>query len=129
MMSQLLKGDRICRDCHRKRGAVWAKNNRDKVRFKNRKRYHSVTRYKMYGVSPDWYDKKFLEQNKCCAICKRTESANKRTFAIDHCHKTGIVRGLLCIRCNAGLGQFLDNEENIINALQYIRRYKHEEKA
>lgn len=61
------------------------------------------------------------KQNNRCEICKSLNSSKKH-FHVDHCHKTGKVRGLLCRKCNTGLGFFDDNPELLIKAAEYINR-------
>lgn len=66
-------------------------------------------------------------QNNVCKICSKPEtfitynSPKIRKLSIDHCHKTGKVRGLLCNRCNKGLGQFEDNLELLEKSLAYLK--------
>lgn len=55
---------------------------------------------KKYGVGLDWYNQKLKEQNYSCAICKKHESQFKKRLSLDHDHKTGEARGLLCFWCN-----------------------------
>jgi nitrate/TMAO reductase-like tetraheme cytochrome c subunit len=66
-----------------------------------------------FGINEQIYNEMLLKQNNSCAICKKTNSGDKRTknLAVDHCHKTGIIRGLLCAACNKGLGLFEDSEK------------------
>lgn len=70
---------------------------------------------KFFGISIDQYDVMFKSQNGCCAICGEQEKAiDKRTnkpraLAVDHCHKTGKIRQLLCNRCNHVLGLIKDS--------------------
>ena len=67
------------------------------------------------------------KQNGVCAICKRPEKTidrkqNKfRRLAVDHCHNTDKIRGLLCFECNTGIGKFKDNPQLIERAAEYIR--------
>jgi len=61
------------------------------------------------------------EQNGVCAICSGV-SKNK-SLAVDHNHVTGIVRGLLCDRCNRGLGNFQDSPKYFRRALEYLGTY------
>jgi hypothetical protein len=61
-------------------------------------------------------------QNNACAIC----GAMDRRFVIDHCHKTGIIRGILCHNCNAGIGMLQDSPEIISSALWYLELTSHE---
>ena len=59
----------------------------------------------MYGISVDDYDRMFLEQRGRCRICGSDKPGkHKRHFSVDHDHANGRVRGLLCVRCNVGLG-------------------------
>lgn len=61
-------------------------------------------------------------QNGGCAICGATEPGGRtRYFPVDHCHTTGIVRGLLCTKCNRGLGLFNDDPERVARAVMYLK--------
>ncbi len=71
-----------------------------------------------YGLTLEQYDKLEKMQKGKCAICRSTE-LNKK-LAIDHCHKTGKVRGLLCSNCNNGLGKFKDSKKLLVKALKYL---------
>ena len=81
------------------------------------------------------YDKMLAEQNGRCAIClvpepnrinhlsRRSRSQKKdRRFHIDHNHKTGEIRGLLCYTCNIGLGMFKDFPGHFISAFSYLSK-------
>ncbi len=63
-----------------------------------------------YGLSPDAYDAMLVEQGGRCACCGEPFSGptkdGKRSVCVDHCHKTGRVRGLLCSGCNVAIGKF-----------------------
>lgn len=61
------------------------------------------------------------KQGGVCAICKKKCSSG-RALAIDHCHKTNKVRGLLCTRCNRGLGFFLDRPDLLVKASEYLKQ-------
>lgn len=78
-----------------------------------------------YGITLDEYDLIFDEQGGLCAICgKAEESRNNQgvigRLQVDHDHETGKVRGLLCQKCNRGLGFFDDNISKLINAAKYL---------
>lgn len=62
-------------------------------------------------------------QNGVCAICANTCNTG-RNLAIDHNHETGAIRGLLCTKCNQGIGQFNENKELFFKAVEYLERYK-----
>jgi len=82
-------------------------------------------RLKKYGLTVKDYTKMFRQQGKGCAICGKPPK--KRRLAVDHSHKTGKVRGLLCYHCNRGLGWFYDNEEYLTKAAAYIFRSNRKE--
>ena len=66
----------------------------------------------------------FEEQAGCCAICRRKLKIfgrdKGRTAALDHCHYSGFVRGLLCVQCNSALGLFGDNPATLTRAVLYL---------
>lgn len=62
------------------------------------------------------------KQNSCCAICN-TKLAENKDIHVDHCHTTGMVRGLLCRGCNLGLGNFFDNIQALTEAIKYLQKY------
>ena len=75
-----------------------------------------------YGITPLQYDEMFEAQNKSCAICGTKKPGGRtKLFFIDHCHSTGKVRGLLCMRCNTGLGLFMDSKKFLANAISYLK--------
>lgn len=69
------------------------------------------------------YNQMFESQAGCCAICLRHQSEFKKGFAVDHDHTTGRVRGLLCINCNKGLGNFYDNLDKLEAAKRYLKYF------
>lgn len=105
----------------------WRKNNPEKVKalkvrwYKNNKeRYKHYELKKKFNISIDYYNLLLKKQNNVCAICGGTDTKN---LAVDHDHKTGKVRGLLCHRCNLGLGCFNDDIELIKLSIKYLRSY------
>lgn len=80
-------------------------------------KYEKKRRFSRYGITEDIYDDMLSEQDNECSICKN--EFTKRPH-IDHCHTTGVVRGLLCGQCNTALGLFKDSEENLANAIKYL---------
>jgi hypothetical protein len=79
---------------------------------------------KMYGVDLDWYNTQSKKQNHLCAICGQPENAiihgKKISLAVDHCHDTGKVRGLLCRKCNNAIGAFKHDKYIIQQAIKYL---------
>ena len=84
---------------------------------------------KKYGITPDDYDRMLDEQVWKCAICNRRPEEKEKRLAVDHCHKTGIVRQLLCGGCNLMLGCAKDNPATLRKAADYVEKWvaKHAE--
>lgn len=76
-------------------------------------------RFKRYGITMADYDRMLSSQNFSCAICGLV--AQERELHIDHCHDTGIIRGLLCDQCNTGIGKLRHSPENFLRAARYLR--------
>jgi hypothetical protein len=78
-----------------------------------------------YGISEAAFLQMVKQQDNCCAICGQSgEPDDNRittNLVVDHNHKTGKVRKLLCHKCNKGLGQFLDDPELLDKAASYLR--------
>jgi len=79
-----------------------------------------------YKMSVEEFNRFRKEQNSCCAICqteleiKEGSTFRSKNVAVDHCHKTGNVRGLLCSACNTGLGLFRDDLTLLRSAIAYL---------
>lgn len=82
-----------------------------------------------FGLSLEAYEKMHEAQNGLCAICHKPETAKNnydavtRKLAVDHCHKTGKIRQLLCTLCNQGLGSFKDDPVLIQAAIEYLKSH------
>lgn len=74
-----------------------------------------------YGITEADYLGMLLSQQGTCAICNREERHGKR-LSVDHDHQTGQIRGLLCSDCNFGLGNFGDDPDTLLRAVDYLRR-------
>jgi hypothetical protein len=96
-----------CLVCHNKIST----RNRIKVDGSTRN-YHLKRRY---GLTEDDVKQLIAQQGGVCAVC-RIENPEH----VDHCHRTGKVRGVLCFNCNGGLGQFKDDIDRLINAIAYL---------
>ena len=73
---------------------------------------------KKFGLTEEQVGHMYEEQNGRCRICGRTEGESKQSFCIDHDHTTGIIRGLLCVRCNLGLGFVEHHFDKIMEHLE-----------
>ncbi len=74
-----------------------------------------------FGISILEYESILSSQNGVCAICKSASPDRfHKNLSVDHCHKTGVVRGLLCTNCNTGLGRFKDDTKLLEAAITYL---------
>jgi len=76
-----------------------------------------------FGITNDDYNKLFNEQNGKCKICGIHKNQLNKNLCVDHNHNSGKIRGLLCQKCNAGLGAFNDQTTIISSALNYLQSY------
>lgn len=83
-----------------------------------------ATLRKKYGISADDYDKLFAQQGNVCAICGGTESKGYGAMHVDHNHKTGGIRGILCQACNVTLGKMQDSPELLRKAADYLEKHR-----
>ena len=77
---------------------------------------------KNYGMTEEEYNKKIKESGNCCEICGGTNQ-NGDSLCIDHNHKTHENRGLLCHKCNNGVGHFKDDVTLLRKAIDYLNKY------
>lgn len=91
------------------------KEYKKKYTVENKEKYKELKRRWVYGLPLGSYDKMLEEQNNKCAICME-----RKSLVIDHDHKTGNVRGLLCMSCNSALGKFKDSELILASAIRYL---------
>jgi hypothetical protein len=97
--------------------AAWKKKNPEKVL---NKRY-----LERYGITYEQYKEMLKEQNHKCYICGTDEVDSRNgKLCVDHCHKTGQVRKLLCHNCNCGLGHFSDSVDTLTAALDYLKSHR-----
>jgi hypothetical protein len=102
----------------------WDENNKDRRLANARK----ATLKSVYGITEADYEAMQEAQNNLCAICNKPQSELRNKYVgsptkrldIDHCHKTNIVRGLLCRRCNTGIGLFFESPELLNKAVEYL---------
>lgn len=79
---------------------------------------------RVYGITLADYESMLEDQDHSCAICGKTSDEEGQRLAIDHCHSTSKVRGVLCSNCNKALGLFNDNPDLLCNAAEYLSKYK-----
>lgn len=129
----------MCWDCYSSAygKSRWVKykktltENRQRLRKENPERFAAYERkYKhsheskrlmrKYGITLAFYNELLAKQHGKCAICGGGNGTHK--LAIDHCHATGRVRGLLCKRCNTAIGMLNDNPDLLLRASDYVRQ-------
>jgi hypothetical protein len=110
----------------------WKKENKDKVntsRRASRKRNPDTQRaskYRLsYGITLEEYDAMFASQEGKCYICKVHQSALKNKLCVDHRHRDGKVRKLLCRKCNSSAGLMQENIQNIRALADYLEGYEY----
>ena len=96
-------------------------------RAENPTHYYEIERRskfkRQYGITVEDYDRMLEAQGGGCAVCDVKEPGGRtKYFAVDHCHGTGRVRGLLCTKCNRGLGLFNDDTARLLAAANYLER-------
>jgi len=100
---------------------LWYQNNKARALATARR-----LKLKQYGLTLETFEAMLIAQDGRCAACDRvmTTPCSKAHTAtmVDHCHKTGKVRGLLCRRCNMAIGQFCDDPDLLIQAASYLIR-------
>ena len=99
-----------CKKCLALQKQQYYKDNPDKAKHRNLKTF--------YGIDYKQFSEMVLLQNGLCSICKKSDR-----LCVDHCHKTGKVRGLLCNNCNFGIGQFQDNVSVLEGAISYLQSH------
>lgn len=89
--------------------------------------YQRAYRKIVAPVKSKMYDQMFEAQNGVCKICGNPETHRRngriKALAIDHCHKTGVIRGLLCCDCNTGIGKLKDDPRVLRQAAEYLENY------
>lgn len=79
---------------------------------------------KKYNLTLEQYSEMLQKQDNKCAICGIDRKDCKKDHAVDHCHTTGKIRGLLCENCNRALGKFKDSTDLLHKAIEYLEKYK-----
>jgi hypothetical protein len=95
----------------------------------NSDRIKSLKLLSKYGITLSEYQTTLDLQGGKCAICNEGETARSnagyvKNLAVDHCHTTGEVRGLLCNRCNVGIGYLNDDVVRLHSAIKYLNKEK-----
>jgi hypothetical protein len=120
---------------------TWVKSNPDKVRSQwqksiqknkeqrkarsrkaykeNPERFKNTNLKSKYGITLKEYNELLFKQNGVCEICSQ-KCKTGFSLSVDHCHRTGKVRGLLCVECNTGIGKLKDSPKLLFKAISYL---------
>lgn len=116
-----------CKSCYS--SYQYSEKNKEKTRIRNVKKekrrdgYHvEYALMKKYGITVKQYEEMAISQEYKCKICLEEKKGDKRMLYVDHCHKTGKIRGLLCQKCNSGIGLFSDNIIFLERAIDYLTK-------
>lgn len=115
----------------KKRMAAYYQANRDSIIDKSKKAYRRdpeahwayMLKYK-FGITANQYNAMLEAQKGLCQICGKRPSGRFKRLAVDHCHKTNKIRGLLCSRCNRAIGALEDSSEVLSQAVRYLEKFK-----
>lgn len=123
----------VCKECRkadqtarRRRDPAAHKANMERWKANNPEAYalyRKRARLKRYGITPEQYDQLLTEQGGKCTICGANECVTGREFAVDHCHTTGKIRGILCGPCNVGIGMLGEDLSRIEKAHSYLQSH------
>jgi len=103
----------ICKPCNTTKATKWKRDNPEKAKDQQYQR--------KYGISYSDYEYLLSKQDKKCDICDtRFEDAQRGILFVDHCHKTGKIRGLLCQNCNTAIGLLQDDPSLCVKAEKYL---------
>ena len=110
----------LCKSCYSLKQIPISKEYRD-INKERVNQYHRKNKMKTrYGITVEEYDRLFLKQEGKCKICGTTDTSPNKNFAVDHCHTTKVIRGLLCGACNKALGLMQDDVTRLTSAIQYL---------
>ena len=121
-----------CKKCLTRVNNEYRKDNKEKIQLikkreyrKNEGRYRDYNLKRTYGISLEDYNKTLEKQEGNCYICKSKKTTRKNNrLDVDHCHKTGKVRGLLCSYCNSLIGNCKESIDILQNAIEYLEYHR-----
>ena len=113
---------------HRRHIREYNKRWLEQAKEKDPLRYRRIYLKQRYGISHEEFEDAVAAQNGVCAICGCPPDGRFGVLVIDHDHKTGAVRQLLCTSCNRGLGVFKDDPQKLYRAAEYLARWNETQK-
>lgn len=113
-----------CKACHKEVHQSWVEGNPDKVRgYRAKDKWTLHKRCSRHGITVEEFWSIYEEQDGTCPVCDKAIEAEDS--AIDHNHKTGEVRGILCKSCNRALGLLGDNPDTMFRGFTYLQDKGH----
>jgi hypothetical protein len=116
-----------CKPCHSEYSKVWKRRKYAETPSDVRSAANRKWALKsMYGVTVEQYNEMLAAQRGGCAICGSPDSgrSDRLVLYVDHDHRTDAVRGLLCMKCNNGIGQLGDDPDRLVAAAAYLLQHK-----
>jgi hypothetical protein len=119
-----------CKTCAYRDRSEYEKLHKDKISAGKKRRYWANPARvrdkrisKNHDIPIGTYDRMLADQKGVCAICGRSDNPGMTRLAIDHCHTTKKIRGLLCTCCNQAIGQLKDSPELLRRAADYLEAH------
>lgn len=110
-----------CPGAEKRYNAKYRRDHKDKIReYQQTQGLRNKYKYK-YGITIEQYDDMLLLQGGRCAICGKHQVEFEQRLSVDHDHVTSEVRGLLCVKCNVGIGMLDDSVANLESAVEYLK--------
>lgn len=109
-----------CKVCQNLRSTSYARDNKHKIQ----PHLMGYSLRRRYGITVAQYAERLESQGGRCAICGTEQCQSGRNFAVDHCHASNKLRGLLCSACNQGLGNFKDRTALLQRAIDYLESHQ-----
>ncbi len=114
----------VCKICWKAQSESWRARNLERAKETSRANSRRGSIRKRYGLTEAQYDSYMKKFGSACGICGGMETQrHKRTLSMDHCHKTGAIRGALCSLCNSMLGLARDRVDILEKAVLYLKRH------
>ena len=126
----------ICKECDKRKRKIYYRKNKNR-QDKSSKKWYFKNKQKADRKSKDWslrrdfditiedYENILKNQNNKCALCEKSETIKRNgkilSLAVDHDHRTGKIRGLLCFHCNTAIGKFKDDIGLLLKTISYLQ--------
>lgn len=113
----------VCKACRAITNKQWRDNNKEKKQLLNTNWWYKSK----YGITYEEFRQQCEAQGGKCNICNTDleyKGKSNKSAVQDHDHETGQLRGVLCNACNVGLGHFKDNQDVLLNAVDYLKEHQ-----